>query len=103
VDRSRPTGGGFVRESWGRDLGVSSGYRVKYVDDALLNGRDWILCNRHGDGVILAIRKGARRDLSDDEMAALLEDAWNGFLDLCRAVPAQRQALDPRSSATAAS
>lgn len=76
----------YLDPTWGR---VSVEHRVKYVQDELMDGRDWLLCDGFGDGVTLYIRKGARTELSDKEMSDLLETAWAGY-DALQRIPLQR-------------
>jgi len=53
-------------------------YRVVYVSDELLQGRDFALCHLHADGVTLCVNRRVR-DLPDDENAKVWEDAWTAF------------------------
>ena len=71
-------------------------YRVRFAADELMQGRDWLLCDQHGNGTTLYIRRGAR-EFPDELMEAVLEDAWEGFRKL-RKVPEQRQASSSASA-----
>lgn len=53
-------------------------HHVKFVDDDLLDGRDWVLCDWSEDGVTLYVRRGVR-EFSDERMERLLEAAWAGY------------------------
>jgi len=66
-------------------------YRIVYVPDELIGGRDFILCNQHGDGVTLGMNQRVR-DLPDDENAAVWEEAWAAFRELAHVgeIPPQR-------------
>lgn len=66
-------------------------YRVCFVDDAKLNGRDWLLCQEQEDGATLFIRRGARKR-DDEEMERLLEQAWCGFRKI-KGIPEQKTPL----------
>jgi hypothetical protein len=67
---------------------VSVTYRIRYVEDDLLEGRDWVMCEGFGDGVTLYLRRGMVK-LPDEERARILEAAWAGFRNL-QALPRQR-------------
>ena len=66
-------------------------YRIVYVDDELIDGRDFVLCNRHADGIVLCMNKRVR-DLSDEENVAVWEDAWRAFREMAQVeeIPEQR-------------
>jgi len=72
-------------------------YRVQYVPDEVLNGRDFVLCNNHGDGVALYMRRGVRT-LPEAENLAVWEAAWAAFRELAEVgeIPAQRNYADSR-------
>lgn len=74
-------------------------YRVRFATEGMLaemacewpEGSPWVMCEDEEAGeTILWIHRSAR-DLSDDEMAAILEEAWEGFRAVVGAsVPRQR-------------
>lgn len=65
-------------------------YSVKYAaDDLMPAGKDWLMCHQGGD-VTLFIRASSRQ-WSDEDMSALLTEAWNGFAELAQ----QRAVLPP--------
>ena len=49
-----------------------SGYRVRYADDDLMDGHDFVLCHEHEDGVTLFMRRGIR-DLPEEENVQVWE------------------------------
>ena len=59
---------------------------VVYVGDELMpKGKDW-LHFRRDDTVTLYIR-GSARQWSDEDMSALLTEAWRGFIELAEQRP----------------
>ena len=58
-----------------------SGYRVRYADDDLMDGHDFVLCHEHEDGVTLFIRRGVR-NLPEDENILVWERAWAAYREL---------------------
>lgn len=56
-------------------------YQIRYVSDSVIDGRDFVLCSRHTDGVTLYMRCGIR-DLPDVENAEVWERAWAAFREL---------------------
>jgi len=67
------------------------GYRIVYVADELIDGRPFVLCHQHADGVTLCMNRRVR-DLPDDENAAVWEEAWAAFRELAHVdeIPPQR-------------
>jgi len=67
-------------------------YRIRWVPEELMGGRGFVLCNKHGDGVVLCLNRRIRR-LPDEENAAALEGAWRAFNAMAEdEIPAQRRA-----------
>ena len=66
-------------------------YRIAYVPDEVIDGRDFVLCNRHEDGVVLCMNRRIR-DLSDEDNLAVWEDAWRAFREMADVdeIPPQR-------------
>jgi len=66
-------------------------YRVVYVPDEVMGGRDFVLCNQHQDGVTIYLRRGVRH-LSDEDNARVWEEAWAAFRGLSHLeeIPRQR-------------
>lgn len=66
-------------------------YRVHYMPDEMLDGRDFVLLSEPGECVTLYLRRGVR-DLPDAENCAVWEEAWAAFRELARVgvIPAQR-------------
>ena len=56
------------------------------VCDSMIDGRDFVMCSEHGDEVTLYLRRGVR-DLSDEENAAVWENAWAAFRALAHVGP----------------
>lgn len=67
-------------------------HRVVFVPDEVLDGRDFVLCNDHGDGVALYIRRGVRT-LPEADSEAIWENAWTAYRELAHIdeIPTQRQ------------
>lgn len=56
-------------------------YRVQYVPDEVIDSRDFVLLDRHDDGVHLFLRHGVRY-LPDEENQVVLEAAWAAFREM---------------------
>jgi len=68
-------------------------YRIRWVPEELMDGRDFVLCNRHDDGVVLCLNRRIR-SLPDEENAAALEGAWRAFNAMTEdEIPEQRRAF----------
>jgi len=73
-------------------------YRVQYVPDEVMEaGRDFILCNRHGDGITIYMRRGIRL-MSDADNAEVWQEAWAAFREMAEVdeIPTQRSYADSR-------
>ena len=68
-----------------------SDYRVQFVPDEVLDGRDFVLCNGHEDGVALYVGRHVR-SLPEADSEAVWEAAWAAFRALAHIdeIPAQR-------------
>lgn len=75
-------------------------HRVIFADDELMDGQDWIVCNRRDDGVILFVRRGTR-SYTDNQVATMLEEALTGYHNIMEKAWELPQRVS--SSATAAS
>jgi len=66
-------------------------YRVQYVPDEVMGDRDFVLCNKHDDGVTIYLRRGIRC-MSDEDNAKVWEDAWRAFREMAQVdeIPPQR-------------
>ena len=66
-------------------------YRVIYVSDEVMEGRDFVLCDQGKEGVTVYLRRGVRR-MSDEDNARVWEDAWAAYRGLSHVdeIPPQR-------------
>ena len=73
------------------ELRAMDEYEIEWVPDEKMGGRDFVLCSKQRDGVVLYMNRRVR-DMTDEENANVWKAAWHAYRELAQVeeIPPQR-------------